>query len=125
MQESRRCKRTVEKPKQKADILLHVESFDKKAIASTKYSFSTKIPEYLSAGKCVFAVGPSNVASIKYLSQFSCVSNENDDIYNELLNLINDNDLRNKIKIKCEEQFERDFSDKKQQESLKRILEIN
>lgn len=51
------------------DILLHVESFDKSVIKYTRYSISTKIPEYLSSGIPIFAVGPSNIASIKHLEE--------------------------------------------------------
>lgn len=49
-----------------ADVLLHVESFDDKDLQFTKYSLSTKIPEYLCSGKLILAVGNSELASIKY-----------------------------------------------------------
>ena len=107
-----------------ADILLHVESFNKRAIASTKYSFSTKIPEYLSAGKCILAVGPSEVASIRYLTSFSCVISDGTKLISALTKLINDNEYRTQIASNSEEQYEKDFSKKKQKESLKLILSI-
>jgi len=86
-----------------ADILLHVESFDKKAIASTKYSFSTKIPEYLSASKCVLAVGPAEVASIRYLRNFACVVCSDAELGDVLTRLVNDNEYRDRILLRCEE----------------------
>lgn len=49
--------------------LLHVESFDSVARRTTRLSISTKIPEYLSSGRCVVAVGPRDVASIRYLEE--------------------------------------------------------
>lgn len=52
-----------------ADYLVHVESFDKKMRQITRLSISTKIPEYLAANRCIFAVGPTDVASMKYLSE--------------------------------------------------------
>ena len=107
-----------------ADILLHVESFEKTAIASTKYSFSTKIPEYLSASKCVVAVGPSDVASIRYLKNFACVISESEKLSLSLKEIINDADYRNSIKSNCEEQYKIDFSGKKQKECLEHILHI-
>ena len=107
-----------------ADILLHVESFDKKAIASTKYSFSTKIPEYMSAGKCVLAVGPAEVASIRYLADFACVINDNELLFSVLKKLINDREYRNSIKTNCEKYYEKDFSKDKQKECLERILSV-
>lgn len=48
--------------------LLHVESFDSEARQATLLSVSTKIPEYLSSGRCIVAVGPPEVASIRYLA---------------------------------------------------------
>lgn len=105
-----------------SDILLHVESFDKKAVASTKYSFSTKIPEYLSAEKCVLAVGPSEVASVQYLADCACVISDGEDLFAALSKLINDNDYRNKIKDKCRRHYEKDFSLDKQRECLQHIL---
>lgn len=53
-----------------SDILVHVETFDTRSINSTRLSLSTKIPEYLSTGVPVFAYGPSNISSMKYLSKY-------------------------------------------------------
>ena len=50
-----------------ADILVHVESFDLKNRLAVHQSFSTKIVDYLHQAKCIFAVGPKDVASIDYL----------------------------------------------------------
>jgi len=108
-----------------ADILLHVESFDKKAIASTKYSFSTKIPEYLSAGKCVLAVGPAEVASVQYLADFACVANNESEIKNVLVHLLNDDEYRAMIKSNCENRYEKDFSEEKQKKCLEQILHVS
>ena len=52
----------------RAKYLLHVESFDAKFKARTKYSLSTKIGESLQSGACMIAYGPSDLASIAYLS---------------------------------------------------------
>lgn len=107
-----------------ADILLHVESFEKTAIASTKYSFSTKIPEYLSASKCVVAVGPTNVASIRYLSNCACIISDSEKLLSTLKKITNDGKYRNLIKFNCEEQYKKDFSRKKQEECLEQIIFI-
>lgn len=105
-----------------ADILLHVESFEKKAIASTKYSFSTKIPEYLSADKCVLAVGPAEVASVRYLADFACVIDDDANIRAVLSKLIFDDDYRNSIQSSCQVRYEKDFSRIKQKACLEHIL---
>lgn len=107
-----------------ADILIHVESFEKSAIASTKYSFSTKIPEYLSAGRCVLAVGPGEVASVRYLKTFACVVDEGEDLYNTLTKIISDDKYRELVKSECEQHYEMDFSKTKQKECLMRILSV-
>ena len=105
-----------------ADVLLHVESFDKKAIAATKYSFSTKIPEYLSAGKCVLAVGPAEVASIQYLTEFACAVTDEQTLPEALMTIIGDDAYRRTVEMNCEKQYEKDFSKKKQEEFLNHIL---
>lgn len=51
----------------KSDILVHVESFDRKNKNITRLSVSTKIPECLLSRRCILAVGPKDIASIKYL----------------------------------------------------------
>lgn len=52
---------------QKADIALHVESFDLKNRLKTKYSFSTKIIDCLSSSCAVLAVCPKSHAGYDYL----------------------------------------------------------
>ncbi len=68
-----------------SDILVHLESFDKKLKVYTKYSISTKIPEYLSCKKIIIAIGPSDIASIEYLQKnraaFVIDSLEKSDLY--------------------------------------------
>ncbi|MDQ0155367.1 hypothetical protein [Robertmurraya andreesenii] len=54
---------------QKYDVLVHVESFDRKMKQKTRLSISTKIPEYLASGKTILAMGPSDISSIKYLKK--------------------------------------------------------
>ncbi len=58
----------VLKEQQKADVLLFVESLSKQDM-SARLSFSTKITDYLSAGKCIWAVGNSDLAPIDYLRE--------------------------------------------------------
>jgi glycosyltransferase involved in cell wall biosynthesis len=54
---------------QESDVLVHVEADDAKSKTVTRLSVSTKIPEYMAAGRPIFAVGPSDVASIEYLKE--------------------------------------------------------
>lgn len=69
----------------KADILIHAESFDLANKLEVRYSISTKIMDYLSAVRCILAVGPKDIASIEYLEKndlaFVCHgSNEIEDV---------------------------------------------
>jgi glycosyltransferase involved in cell wall biosynthesis len=50
-----------------ADALIHVESFERRCVESTKLSISTKIAECLAAGKAFLAVGPAEVASMNFV----------------------------------------------------------
>ena len=54
------------------NFLIHVESFEKAVIAFTRLSLSTKIPEYLAASSPIIAIGPPNIASMKYLIDNEC-----------------------------------------------------
>ena len=70
-----------------SDVLLHVESFDFSIRNYTRFSISTKLPEYLSMGKLILAIGPSDIASMMYL-----IENKAALIINDVnnLNLINE-----------------------------------
>ena len=73
-----------------ADIVLHVESFEDEEILKTKYSFSTKIIDYLQSGSVLLAIGPEVLSSIKYISRIpgACVINDMDNVYSSLKNLL-------------------------------------
>lgn len=49
------------------DVLIHVEPLNLNGICTVRHSFSTKIVDYFSQGKCILAIGSKRVASIKYL----------------------------------------------------------
>lgn len=51
-----------------ADVLMHVESFNPNVVKFTKYSLSTKIPEYLSSAKPVIYYGPKSVGVAEFLA---------------------------------------------------------
>lgn len=50
-----------------ADILIHVESFDRANSVYTRHSVSTKIPECMAAARPILAYGPEELASIRYV----------------------------------------------------------
>lgn len=57
----------VEKIQAESDILLFVESLDRKYKNIARLSFSTKLTDYFRCGKCIFAVGAPDIAPIEYL----------------------------------------------------------
>ena len=52
-----------------ADYLVFVESFDESESDRVKYSFSTKITDYLESGKCILALGNEKVSAIQYFEK--------------------------------------------------------
>lgn len=48
------------------DVVVFVESFEPRFCNVARLSFSTKICDYLASNKCIFAIGPSNIAPIEY-----------------------------------------------------------
>ena len=50
-----------------SDMVLFIESFDKKNIQSTRLSFSTKIIDCMQSAAGILAIGPEEIASIDYL----------------------------------------------------------
>lgn len=49
-----------------ADVLIFLEDIDGQDAHTARLSFSTKITDYLSSGKCIFAVGCADTAPIQY-----------------------------------------------------------
>jgi len=50
----------------KADIALHVESFDENQIKKVRLSFSTKIIDCMQSGAVMMVIGPRDIASVEY-----------------------------------------------------------
>lgn len=82
-----------------ADILVHIESFDKQCIENVKHSISTKISQIITSGRCVLTYGPSDVASINYLirTESAFAINTKDDLEEMLIVLLNNKELRERI----------------------------
>ena len=92
----------VKKILSEADIVLHVETSKRKFKNLTKYSFSTKIVDCIQCGSCIMGVGPNDLASISFLSksEAAIIANSFEDICNQLLKIINDNTIIDKLALK-------------------------
>ena len=63
---------TLQKVRENADILLHVESFDSQIVPKLKNAFSTKIAQCLCSGRALFTYAPKDMASTEYLLSEGC-----------------------------------------------------
>lgn len=59
----------LEQIKKDADMLVHVEAFGRRYRQLTYTAMSTKISEYLAAGKIILAMGPKEAASMEFLKR--------------------------------------------------------
>ena len=88
----------VRRLQMEANVLVHVESFDESSRRYTRFSLSTKIPQYLMAGRCVLAYGPAEAASVQYIAETRAgpaITTENiDDLCNVLGPLLSSPTLR-------------------------------
>lgn len=73
----------VKEVQKKADILVFVESLEKKYKNTARLSFSTKITDYLKSGKCIFAVGDKEIAPIDYFNRYDSAITASS--YNEII----------------------------------------
>lgn len=75
-----------------ADVLLFLEDIDGKNSKTARLSFSTKITDYLSSGKCIFAVGNKELAPIEYLkeNEAALVACDQTEIEREIARILTD-----------------------------------
>lgn len=79
-----------------SDLLVHCESFDKAEIIDKVFAFSTKIPDLLASGNCLFVFAPKSNAAAKYLMEnnAACVVTDIHDLKRELELIIEDSEAR-------------------------------
>lgn len=59
----------VKRIQREADVVVFAESLEGKEANVAKLSFSTKITDYISNGKCVLAIGKDYIAPIDYFQR--------------------------------------------------------
>lgn len=110
----------------KSDVLVLLESFDQSVKEYTKYSISTKIPEYLSTGIKILAIGPPDVGSIAYLknnnSAYVIEDLNNKEIFNIVINEILSGFGNIEITRNAYILFHRNHTKAKNVEALRRTL---
>lgn len=109
---------------QDADIAVHVESFDEHNIRRTWGSISTKIADYLGAGKCILAIGPAEVASITHIKDVSCTVKNLNELKEQLELLIDDVSKRAELQNKARELAKKSHDITKISIELRKIIKI-
>lgn len=90
-----------------ADILVFVESFDLDQIEKTRFSLSTKVPEYLSLEKPILAIGPRGIGSIEYLDGVSMLVDRDDLIYKGIAELLDSQEIRDTLAKEAYKKYEK------------------
>ncbi|TWU24677.1 glycosyltransferase [Bythopirellula polymerisocia] len=86
---------------QDADVLVHVESFDEDVTALTRLSLSTKLYQYMMAGRCLLGFGPEHLASMKLIQQTTAGVVVSTNQVTSIAEAIRENCLEDKIRLKC------------------------
>lgn len=75
---------------QESDVVIFAEAIDGKEANAAKLSFSTKITDYISKGKCVLAIGKDYIAPIDYFKRndSALIANSKDEIYKQVKHII-------------------------------------
>lgn len=83
-------KEEVDKIQKSADIVIFVESLERRHRFDARLSFSTKLTDYFKNGKCIFAIGDKSIAPIIYLKENNCaiIVNKYEEIEGQLKYLI-------------------------------------
>lgn len=107
-----------------ADILLHVESFEPEDVDRVRYSVSTKIADSLASGICLFAYGPSDVASIQYLEKEQCgvICTKQSELHDSLLKMLHSSECRETSARNGLHAALRNHDPKKNQQSVRQLF---
>jgi glycosyltransferase involved in cell wall biosynthesis len=109
-----------------ADILVHVEAFGLRHEAMMALSLSTKIPQYMAAGRAILGVGPSHVASMQYIEKSGggivAGQEEGPTLKEAVRRLVRDADLRVRLARKARQTAETNHDAAAGRERFKRVL---
>lgn len=61
----------VKKVQENADVVIFAEGLVGRDANAAKLSFSTKITDYMGAGKCILAIGKEDIAPIEYFKKYN------------------------------------------------------
>ena len=104
--------------------VIHTESLDPVHTGRVAYSVSTKIADSLGAGACIFAYGPSSVASMEYLAANGaavCVTSP-DGLTDALTEMLTDPDLPARVRENARALAEENHNPQKNSRQLRARL---
>lgn len=111
-----------------ADSLVIAYNFDKTSVLYTRLSFANKLPECLASGSVIFAYGPREVATIKYLknTDFALVVDIHDQsaLISSITMLINDPRLCQRLGNNGRNHASEFFSQKTVQDKFRQYLSL-
>lgn len=95
----------VLKLQRESDILLFLEALDGPNAKTARLSFSTKITDYLSAGKAIFAIGNMDTAPIEYFleNKSAIVATDRNQLKEMLVNLTDNPEIIKQYAISAKE----------------------
>lgn len=109
-----------------ADILLHVESFDPRCASYTRFSVSSKLPEYFAAGRPILAYGPADLASIRLVVESGAglvvTARAEHDLVSALRQLAASSETRQRLGHKGIETARQRFDANRQREGFRQAL---
>lgn len=110
-----------------SDILVYTESFDDYICTFTKYSLSTKVPEYMSSGKPILAYLPQNHYSTEYLltRKAAFLAQNHDELIQCIKDIFTNEDLRFCVAEKGLHYARQEHSMEKNKIKLLKALEVS
>lgn len=81
----------VIKVQQEADVVVFAEALEGRDANEAKLSFSTKITDYMSNGKCILAIGKNDIAPIDYFRKYdsALIANTKEQVEERISQLVN------------------------------------
>ena len=114
------------KKQNEADILLFLEDIDGKESKIARLSFSTKITDYLSTGKCIFAVGNTDTAPMQYFveNDAAMVCSSDAEILQNLTNISNNLNIVDEFAEKAVESAIRNHSPERIRKEFHHVIRL-
>lgn len=110
----------------RADVLLHVESYEPQYITYFRLSMSTKIPEYMASCRPILCVGPSCIATVDFIKEYRIGHVVHDvDKFDDALLEMQNAEYRNQLVVNATCCLNEYFTKSKMQNKLNKVFDFN